>query len=362
MKKKIIISVIVIAVIIVGVVAFQNKNNQAPTEKIKVGVILPLSGQYASIGESIKNSMNMSLSDLENKNVELIFEDDRFDSKTALSAYNKLQTVDNVDIVVGLMSSTLETIKPIINKTDELMLTVGNEATIEKDNVFEVIPWATALFKTLGQTVSGKYQNIAIVSASDWPLAEPNKKQFKEGFGNGKYVEVSISSNSDVRTEVTKMLSEKVDAYTLLLPVDQGVKFLNEVSRQARENRPQLICDANIELTIGDYLSKVSDKTVFDGCISTMIADTTSKEFTEKYKQNYNAEPNFLAVYGYDAVQLISKALGEEKKADWKKTLEDKNFVLLGASGKIAFDETGSRVLESETHIFKDGKFVKFEN
>jgi branched-chain amino acid transport system substrate-binding protein len=144
MKKKIIISVIVIAVIIVGVVVFQNKNNQAPTEKIKVGVILPLSGQYASIGESIKNSMNMSLSDLENKNVELIFEDDRFDSKTALSAYNKLQTVDNVDIVVGLMSSTLETIKPIINKTDELMLTVGNEATIEKDNVFEVIPLATA--------------------------------------------------------------------------------------------------------------------------------------------------------------------------------------------------------------------------
>ena len=84
------------------------------------------------------------------------------------------------------------------------------------------------------------------------------------------------------------------------------------------------------------------------------------EDFLQKYKDTYKAAPNFLGVYGYDAVQVISKVLGGEKKTGWKKTLEDKKLVITGASGKISFDETGSRVLESEVHIYKDGKFVKF--
>jgi len=325
-------------------------------------VILPLSGQYAVFGESVKNSMNMSLNDLENKNVELVFEDDQFDSKKGFSAYNKLQSFDGVDIIVALASPTLEVTKPVINETDELMLTVGNEATVEKDNVFEVIPWATALFKSLGQEVAIKYNNPALVYSSDWSIALANVEQFNKGMGNKKYSEIKIASNSDIRTEVTKMLSQNVDSYTLLLPLEQGVKFLNEVSKQAGENRPQLICDANIELTIGDYLSKVSDKTVFDGCISTMIADTTSKEFTEKYKELYDIEPNFIAVYGYDAVQIISKKLAGKNKSDWKNILNNDKFEHTGMSGKIIFDQTGSRVFESEVKIFKNGAFVKTEN
>lgn len=359
MQKKIIIGIVVILVIVVGVVAFQNKNNSTNNQKIKVGVVIPLSGPYAVVGESVKNAMNMSLNDLENKNIELVFEDGEADSKKALSAYNKLQTADNVDIVVGLDNQTLEVIKPIMNQSDELMLTVGNESSIESDNVFEIIPWATALFNELGKEVSGKYKKIAIVYAIDWQLASTNKVQFLKGLNNQDYIEIAVSSNSDMRTEVAKMLGEGVDAYTVFLTVDQGVKFLNEVAKQSGENRPQVICDGNIELTIGDYLGKVIDKNIFEGCISTMIADTTNKEYVEKYKTEFKAEPNFLGVYGYDAVQVISKVLGGEKKADWKKTLEDKKLVITGASGKISFDETGSRVLESEVHIYKDGKFVK---
>ena len=359
MKNKIIIGVIAILVIIAGVAAFQSKGKVTAGNKVKIGVVLPLSGDYAAVGESMKNAMNMSLNDLSNKNVELVFEDGAFNSAKALSAYNKLQSFDQADIIVGLDSPTLEAIKPVINKMDELMFTVGNETSIQEDNVYEIIPWATALFRELGKAVSGKYNKVALVYASDWALAQPNKEQFLKGFDSKNYIEVPVSSNSDVRTEVAKMLAQGVDSYTLLLPIEQGSKFLNEVSKQSGAKRPQLICDGNIELTIGDFLQKVNDKSVFDGCISTMIADTTSKDYTAKYKELYKAEPNFLAVYGYDAVQIVSKALANKDKSDWKKMLDDKSFSFSGVSGKISFDDTGSRVLESEVHIYKDGKFVK---
>ena len=362
-NTKTIWSVLVILIIIVGIsfAVNWNKNDSKSDTKIKVGVILPLSGDYAVLGESVKNSMQLSYNELEKKNVELIYEDGGFNSVKAVSAYKKLQDIDNVDIVIGLDSPTLESIKPVINKTDELLLTVGNESSIEKDNVFEIIPWATALFNELGKVASTKnYSKVGIVYAKDWALAQPNKLQFIKGLGSQSNIEVPVSSNSDTRTEVTKMLQSGADAYTLFLPLDSGVKFLNEVARQtAGKSRPKLICDGNIELTIGDYLKKVNDKSVFDGCYSVFIADTTSKEYVEKYKTVYKAEPNFLAVYGYDAVQIISKKLVGEDKSNWKEILENKDFNFKGASGNITFDETGSRTLETQIDVYKDGAFTK---
>lgn len=360
-NKKIIIGVLVLILIVVGAISYSNDDKPAVNNKIKVGVVLPLSGQYASFGESVKNSMEMSLQDLQNKDIELVFEDGQYNSAKALSAYSKLQSIDNVDIVIGLDSPTLEVIKPKINQTDELMITVGNESTVEKDNVFEVIPWATELFKVLGKEVSGKYKKIAVVYGADSQLFMTNKNLMIQGMSNQDYIEVAVSSNSDVRTEVSKMLDLGVDSYTVFLGVDQGVKFINEVNKQSKGTKPQIICDGNIELSIGDYLKKGVSADKFEGCLSTMIADNTSKDYLERYKQAYKSEPNFLGVYGYDAVQVIGKVLAGKGKKDWKAVLEKDGLSVDGMSGKITFDKTGSRTLISELHIFKDGKFVKFE-
>ena len=360
-NKKIVIAVVVLILIVVGAVSYSNSNKSTSNNgKIKVGVILPLSGQYASFGESVKNSMELSAKDLQNKNVELVFEDDQYDSAKALSAYNKLKSVDNVDLVVGLVSPTLEVVKPVINKTDMLMLTVGNETTVEKDNVFEIIPWASELFNTLGKEVAGKYKKTAIVYSVDSPLFTTNKGLFIKGLNNTNYIEVPISSNSDVRTEVSKMLSDGVDSYTVFLGVDQGVQFINEVVKQSKDKKPQIICDGNMELSVGDYLKKGVQDSTLEGCISTMIADNTNKAYLDEYKAAYNSLPNFLGVYGYDAVSVIGNVLGKADKKDWKSTLEKEGLTYNGMSGKIVFDQTGSRVLDSEVHIFKDGKFVKF--
>lgn len=364
-NTKLIWLVIVALIVVVGIAFAVNdgKGKDEDSEKIKVGVILPLSGEYGTaFGEAVRNSIEMSVNDLQIKNVEIVYEDGGFDTAKVLSAYNKLQSFDDVDIVIGLDSPTLEAIKPIINKTDELMLTIGNEASIEKDNVFEVIPWATALFKDLGKAVSGKYEKVAIVYASDWALAAPNKAQFIEGLGHKNYIEIPIASNSDMRTEVSKLLQEDVDAYTVFLPIEQGSKLINEIARQGGSKKLQMICDGNIELTIGDFLDKVADDSAFNDCLSTMIADTTEKDYVERYKQIYGAEPNFLGVYGYDAIQIISKSLAKEDKSEWKDMLEKSVFSFKGISGDITFDKTGSRTLVSDVKIFKDGKFIKLEN
>lgn len=366
MNKKLLTGIIVIIVVILAALAIQSKTNNETTDStkdvIKVGVILPLSGDAGnvSLGETAKKAIEMSLEDLDEKNIQLFFEDGAAETKTALSAYNKLQDVDKVDIIVALDNQTLEVVKPIINKTDELMFTIGNESSVENDNVFEIVPWASVLFKYLAEEADTRYEKIAIVYAPESQLFDANKKFFFQGIGDLDYIEVPVTANSDVRTEVTKMLNQDVDAYTVFLETEQATKFINEVVKQSGSNRPDVICDGNVELRIDQMLEGVSAD-VLEGCISTMLVDTTSRDFVSKYQAKYSSNPGFLDQYGYDAIQIISKILAKEKKSDWKKVLDKDGLEYTGVSGKIVFDETGSRIAETEVHIFKNGKFVTEE-
>ena len=89
--KKIIIGIAVIILIVVGISYF-GKNSSQPTakESIKIGVILPLSGTAALIGEAARNSAILAKESFgKTKNTyELIFEDDQIDSKKTVLAFS----------------------------------------------------------------------------------------------------------------------------------------------------------------------------------------------------------------------------------------------------------------------------------
>ena len=75
--KKIIIGIAVIILIVVGVSYF-GKNSSQPSvkEPIKIGVIAPLSGEVASLGENAKNGATLAYDELsENvmQKIQLIF-------------------------------------------------------------------------------------------------------------------------------------------------------------------------------------------------------------------------------------------------------------------------------------------------
>ena len=76
MKKT--IWIIVAVVILVGLVVWGNsKPNGSTDELLRVGVITPLTGNFAIFGERMRNAMEMAKEDLgpAAENIELIYED-----------------------------------------------------------------------------------------------------------------------------------------------------------------------------------------------------------------------------------------------------------------------------------------------
>ena len=74
-----------------------NTNNQ---DILKIGLIVPLSGKYEKIGNSILNSLRIGLAKIGNKNIMIYPRDNSGDPEKTLMAANELNNL-GVKIVIG---------------------------------------------------------------------------------------------------------------------------------------------------------------------------------------------------------------------------------------------------------------------
>ena len=61
---------------------FETSISYSEETKIKIGVLAPLSGENASLGKQIMNSIRMALIDIENNNIEIYPKDTRSDQNS----------------------------------------------------------------------------------------------------------------------------------------------------------------------------------------------------------------------------------------------------------------------------------------
>ena len=117
----------VIALFVISIITYFfsgcNSCNQVNNEPIKIGAILPLSGDAAVYGKNLQNGMNLTLEEYINNNpsskkMKIIYEDSKADPKLAISCFEKLLSVNKCKIITGgFSSSETLSIAPIAEKT-----------------------------------------------------------------------------------------------------------------------------------------------------------------------------------------------------------------------------------------------------
>lgn len=356
-QTKVIFGLLVLALIICA--SFVMVKGDKNTGTIKVGVIAPLSGQYAFIGETDRNAIIMAKEELKADNIEIFFEDDKYDAKTAVSAYHKLRDVNGIDVVVMLSAPSIQSVAPLTNKDDIPLLGLGGTIVYEKDSVFQLMPASNLLFPTLGKIAGEKYKRIA-VAHSNAALFVENTNAFMKGIPAGvEAKDIVISSASDYRTEVQKIIALEPDAVTTFFPKEDAVKFLKALRVQDSEGVIKIICDFGTEIAPDDYAAAIG-KDRLEGCVSTNLADTVTSEFKERYKNKYGSEPQITADFAYDSIGIIKKLADTYSKDEWIKQLSSKDFEHKGGvSGNIKFNEDGTRLdLPPKVNVYSGGKFV----
>ena len=345
-------------------------NSTQKKEAIKIGFINPMTGELATYGEAVKRGVDLALEEanshdlLKGKALEIIMEDSKGESKTALSSLQKMISVDGVKYVIGDISSSVTlAMLPVTERSNVFLFSPG-AATPKLTNVGKLFArnWPSNNEEANSAAEysfnkSGYKSSIIVYVNNDWGLGlmENFEKRFTQLGGTIVAKEIYTYESVDFRTLILKLKSQKADCIYLA----GNQKEMGNFMKQLRESKNEIPVISNTSFLEKDCLALAGP--AGDGVIVPTPAynptDSTNtiKIFYEAIKKKYNVEPTLAEANGYDAVMLIIEAINKEgndpiKVANYIRNLKNHN----GAGGLVNFTN-GDISVNNEYKIIVNG-------
>lgn len=296
----------------------------AAQETVKIGLVLPMTGQQASTGKQIDAAVKLYMAQhgttVAGKKIEVILKDDTTVPDITKRLATELVTNDKVAFLAGfgITPSAMAT-APIATqaKVPEIVMAAGTSS------ITEASPFIARTSFTLAQSsvpmAEWAFKNgikKVVTLVSDYGPGIDAEKSFVEKFkaDGGTIVEsLRIPMRSpDFSPVLQKVADAKPDALFVFVPSGTGAQFVKQfVERGLDKSGVKLIATGDV--TDDDQLNGMGDSVV--GVInahnySANHDSALNKAFVEGFKKaNNGLRPNFMAVGGYDGMHLIYEAL-----------------------------------------------------
>lgn len=363
----------VIAAVLIGLLTLGSSQEGV----IKVGVILPLTGDTANLGEPGRNVMQIAVDEvnaaggISGNQMQLIFEDGACDGKTAASAMQKLVSVDKVQVVIGAgCSGESLAAEPVATAAKVAMLSpFSSTPDLTGKSPYFARNYPSDLFQgiALADVAAGMgLKKIAVIQEqTDFGVAFFKIFDTKiKAFGGTTVKEEFTTDTSDFRAVLTKLRAEKPDG--LLLAVQSspsGQKILKQMAELGW--KPQLFLSDAIT---GDPATLTGFSAQLEGAIGAVFTtDSANSKFAAMiatYKTKHGAEPAYQGYMqtSYDAVYLVRDAVTAvgydgTKIANWFHT-SVKNWQ--GASGNVSIGADGDPSVGHKPQVIRGGVAVPY--
>ncbi len=293
-------------------------------ETVKIGLILPMTGQQASTGKQIDAAVKLyqakNGTTVAGKKIEVILKDDTSVPDVTKRLAQELVVNDKVAVLAGfgITPSAMAT-APIATqaKVPEVVMAAGTSS------ITEASPFIVRTSFTLAQSSVPMAEWAAkngikkvITLVSDYGPGIDAEKSFTEKFkaDGGTIIEnLRIPMRSpDFAPVLQKVADAKPDALFVFVPSGTGAQFVKQfVERGLAQSGVKLIATGDV--TDDDQLNGMGDAVV--GVInahnySAAHDSAANKAFVDGFKKaNGGLRPNFMAVGGWDGMHLIYEAL-----------------------------------------------------
>ncbi len=161
-------------IILIFFVIFGFNKQVFSSETINIGLLVPLSGEYKEIGNSIVNSIRLALNSIENKRIKILPRDTKSDPTEALKVAKELYTNYGTKIVIGPIfnSST----KFLINLPEVTFLSFTNKLVNNKFNVISTGVNAVSQIEAIKkfQDINNLEKTFFLVPNNDFKLEIEN--------------------------------------------------------------------------------------------------------------------------------------------------------------------------------------------
>ncbi len=366
----------VLVFIIFLVVCLFDFTMAAAADVYKIGAIMPLSGDIAVYGLNMQKGIDLAFDQINSKGgikgktVKVIYEDNQGDPGMAVSAMQKLITVNRVPVVIGVTRSTSTmAVCPIAEQNKVVLIAPPSTATelstkcgsfffrVIASDAYQGVAMADLIWQ-----LNYKKAGVMFVN-SDYGrgLRDAFVKSF-EGKGGKILASVPIEVvGKDFRTEILKIKRSGAKAVMIVgHPAEASIIF-----KQSKELGVQVQWIASEGIKAPETIQLAGDAA--EGVMVMAPSVDTDAPIYQKFKNafvaKYSIEPPLFSDFAYDAAKMVAAAI---EATDYsgpgiRDGLRQVGVDYPGVTGIKTFDEHGDVAGTFTTFKIQGDKFVPYK-
>ena len=364
-----------------------SSQNIFASEKIKIGLIVPLSGENSLIGEKIIKSIRMAINKINDERVEIIPKDTKSNPIDALKVSKELYK-DGVRIIIGPVFN--ETTKYLDDLKDVTFISFTNKLIGNPKNVISAGVNAISQVQT-----SKKFNNRNILSKSIILIPRAQfKKEIEEAINKTKIKHKEVFYYDREPTKLTKQIEEltkyQIRKNNLKFEIQrlEGLSFKDKDKKIQNLKKRDTLGNINFDsIVIADFdenLKSVATSLLYTDVSSKRISYITLNQwfdesllkddslhpiyfpsinkdnyelFMNDFKNAYGLDGDQLSFLSYDLIGLVYFLIYENDFKISKKIFYKKNKF----KGKLGVFEISKNTITHQLNFYsiEDKKFKK---
>ena len=339
---------------------------QAQSDTVKIGVILPMTGQSASTGRQIDGAIKLWLAQngakAGGKKVEVILKDDAGVADTTRRLAQELVVNDKVVALAGFGLTPLAlATSPIATQSKTPMVVMAAATSM----ITESSPFIIRTSFTLPQATIGIAEWAAknkikkvVTLVSDFGPGNDAEKFFVDRFllNGGTIVEKLRTPlrSPDFAPVLQKVRDAAPDALFVFLPSGQGAQFMKQFGERGLDKAGIRLIGTG-DVTDDDQLNDMGDVAlgvVTSHHYSAAHPSAMNKKFVADFQALNKFRPNFMAMGGFDGMRVIFKALDATKGAGGEP-------LLAAMKGQIFESPRGPVLIDAQTRDIVQDIYIR---
>jgi len=356
-------------------------------EKIRIGLLVPLTGKNSEIGQSIIKSTRLAINTINNASIEIIPKDTRSNPEVTLKAAKELAN-SGIKIVIGPVFN--ESLIYLGELSELTFLALTNKNDNFSKNIINAGINATSQLNAIKKFIELNEIKKTIFLTPDVGF----KNEIEKAISNSK---IKILENYIYNTDPTKLTKqiEKITRYEIR---KQNLEDeINRLEKSEQSNKELLIERLKKRDTLGsvkfdsvvisdfdESLKSVTTSLLYTDITpkekyfitlnqwfdESLLKETSSQplyfpsankdnydEFSNEYFEKYNQYPNQLSFLSYDLVGLVYYLILQNESVIDKKMFTKKTLF----KGKVGVFEIKNNKINHILNFYKaeDGEFKK---
>ncbi len=349
---------------------------QQSSDPVRVGFVATLTGRYSDLGVSGRDGAILAIEEknrsggLLGRRIELLTKDDKNDEQIAVAVDQELIALGVIGIIGHMVSTMSLGALPLLERTETVMISPTTASPLlsgKKDFFFRVYEPIDKEVLDLAHWISQeeKISRMAVMYDLRNPIyakdyAERFEKAFKRWNGSVPLTMATQTGNPEELVRAAQVLNSfDIDALLIVHNALDTALILETLRRNGWKGR----AFASPWSMTREILEQGGRAVEGLRSIVPFVPDHPSERyqnFRKVFLQRFRREPDFPAVCGYEAAQVLFRAFEKARasgKALGDAILEIREFE--GLQSRIVMDEFGDPKREKFRVIIREGRLER---